>query len=342
MTIARRAIIFNDTRVDHHHGCTTVMETIMRLCASSGIEIQRYVPARTQWRDNPELHDAMAKADLVIVNGEGTIHHNRPAGRDLLEIASVARERACSTALINATWAENSPKFARLASQFDLISVRETTSQAELADQGVTARVIPDLALYAHTPTGERHGIAVTDNVIASTSVALHKQMTQLGAQPISLLYGRRSPIEVARNLRRYQLDPQARQHGWRAIFGAAFDDWRMQSDDRDGFLRTLAGSELIITGRFHAMVLSLGAQTPVIAVPSNTHKNAATLRDAGLEPWRAPARVEDIDSELIDRAQRWTPAEADALADWLERSRQAMETLFAEIANLPIPVSVR
>lgn len=332
----RKAVVFNDTRADRHHGCTTVMETITRLCETNGIEIQRFVPARAIWRNDPDIRGAMARADLVIVNGEGTIHHGRPAGRSLLEVASLARELGCACALINTTWAANGSDLAQMAAAFDLISVRETASQAELAAEGVAARVIPDMALYADTPKRARHGIGVTDSVIASTSVALQKRMTGLGAQPIGLLHGRRSPLEVARNLRRYQLDPDARSQGWGAILRTAMNDWRVQSDARDGFLDTLARLELMVTGRFHAVILSLATQTPVIAVPSNTHKNAATLRDAGMEPWRAPDSVDQIDAELIERARRWTPTEAEALANWLARSRAAMDTLFSEIAALP------
>ena len=332
----RRAILFNDTRIDRHHGCSSVIESIIRLCARHEIELIHKLPAHSPWQDDPDLPGLMARADLVIVNGEGSIHHDRPAGKRLLQVAQYARAQGCASALINTTWARNSADLARLAAGFDLVSLRESASRDELAAHGIACRVIPDLALYTKPPAPRpRHGILVTDNVVAGQSLALHHRLNTQGARPLSLLWGRRDPLNVLRNLRRYRLDPKARKMGWGTALSAALDDWRAQTKDRDAFLRQLVGAELVVTGRFHALILCLATDTPVIALPSNTHKNRATLHDAGLAPWRAPEDVEQIDTALLQRARNWQEQEAPALANWRAGGCAAMEQLFADLARL-------
>lgn len=330
------AVLLNDTRTDCHHGCTTVVETIAELARDNGIELSAMVPARTDWLNDAATRTALESADLIIVNGEGTIHHDRPAGRLLLQVAEWAKSADKPCALINTTWEANGPGMVDLARSFDLVSVRESTSKAELDRQGIDCRVVPDLALwYRYSGEGVRSGIRVTDSVLAGSSVALHHRLTKMGARPISLLYARRTPLETLRNLRRYQLDPNARVEGLGRIARATMADWWAQTADRDTFIKELTSAELVVTGRFHALILCLATHTPVIVVPSNTHKNEATLADAGLEPWRLPRDIAQIDVALLERARQWTETEAAHLDSWLSDSRAAQEALFADIATL-------
>lgn len=330
------AVLLNDTRADKHHGCTAVMNASSELARKHGIERMATVPSRTDWRTCGATRAKLEAADLIMVNGEGTIHHDRPAGRLLLEISQWARDARKPCALINTTWAENGAELVDLARGFDLISVRESESKAELNQQGVDCRVVPDLALWHHGPAAQaRSGIRVSDSVLAGASVRLHHNLARLGARPISLLYGRRTPLEAARNLRRYQLDPDARAQGWRRIIPTAMADWSAQMTDQGSFLEALASAELVVTGRFHALILCLATRTPVLVVPSNTHKNEATLADTGLETWRLPPDITQIDAALLERARQWTDAEATRLDHWLSSSRKVQDTLFADLAAL-------
>ena len=103
---------------------------------------------------------------------------------------------------------------------------------------------------------------------------------------------------------------------------------------DLEGFAARVGGLQLLVTGRFHALILAFATGTPVLALGSNTHKIEATLRDAGLEDFRMSA-PEQIDAALIERASRWQGDEAARLAAYVEDGRGRMQALFRRMRAL-------
>jgi polysaccharide pyruvyl transferase WcaK-like protein len=332
-----RAVLLNDTRVDRHHGCTSVIGTIDTLCAANGITIDARSPAHRDWRGDAALAAAIDAADCVIVNGEGTIHHDRPAGKVLLAAGEYARERGKSAYLVNATWQANSADSLRLLESFDIVTVRESASEAELVAHGFSPRRIPDLALYHRaTKASKRCGVAYCDSVQGPKALALYRRMWALDAEPLPIVRLSLAPMEMLRWLRRY--DPSLRAmlrpaHARDAV-RASWQDYRKQIAERDAFTARVAEKELIVTGRFHMMIFALGGMTPLLAVGSNTHKIEATLRDAGLEAWRAVADPNEIGPELIDKARHWHGDEVPRLERFVAEGREAMEQLFSDIAQ--------
>lgn len=331
-----RAVLLNDTRVDRHHGCTTVVETIDRLAIAHGICITARAPAHVDWRQDLSVTKAIESADLLIVNGEGTIHHDRPAGFFLMAAGEYARQRGKRAVLINATWQANSPALSEKLGCFDLIAVRENKSAAQIRSTGFDCRVVPDLALYCQPPISpRREGIGYTDSVLGPTALELYDRMSTLEGVGLSLLYGRKSATDLARSFKRFAPAGSA----WtpskvlRAMRGARID-WQTQQADRRALLQTIGTMRLIVTGRFHMMILALAARTPVLVAASNTHKNIATLQDAGLESWRHVS-VESLDRKLIERAMEWTADEHDALETFVSNGRAAMRALFTDIRAL-------
>lgn len=332
-----KAVLLNDTRVDRHHGCTSVIGTIDGLCAANDITITARNPAHRDWRGDAVLTAAIDAADCVIVNGEGTIHHDRPAGKMLLAAGQYARERGKRACLINTTWQANSADSLRLLESFDIVTVRESASEAELVAHGFSPRRIPDLALY-HRPkeASQRHGVAYCDSVQGPKALALYRRMWALDAEPLPIVQLKSAPLEILRWIRRY--DPSLlallRPTHARDALRASWQDYRKQIAERDAFTARVAGKELIVTGRFHMMIFALGGMTPSLAVGSNTHKIEATLRDAGLEPWRAVADPGEIGPELIDKARHWHGDEFPLLERFVAEGRKAMEQLFSDISQ--------
>lgn len=334
MTI--RAVLLNDTRIDRHHGCTSVVATIDTLCAANDIEIVARCTAHSDWRANPAVAAAFESADCVIVNGEGTIHHDRPAGQILLEAGPRAKDHGKMAFLVNSTWQANSAESLKKLQAFDIVSVRESASEAELNGLGFAPRRIPDLALYHRPSTAEaRDGIAYCDSVQGPKALALYRRMWALGADPLPIVQLSRHPIELLRWLKRYDPSISAllRPAHARDALRATVQDLNRQIANRDEFTARVAASELIVTGRFHMMIFALGAMTPLLALGSNTHKIEATLRDAGLEPWRAIADAAELDDDLLVRAARWHGEERENLARFVAQGRADMEQLFADIA---------
>jgi hypothetical protein len=142
-----RAIIFNDTS-RFHHGCAAVMRTLHREAAAAGLEIVESVYGNT-WmlsRSYPVWRDAsMAEADIIVVNGEGTMHDD--ARLAIFYLDEVIRKRGQrKVALVNSLWQRMSPRYAEVLAEADLVAVREPLSQAELGLP--SAAVMPDLSFY--------------------------------------------------------------------------------------------------------------------------------------------------------------------------------------------------
>ena len=116
-----KAVLINDTRVDLHHGCDLVWQSLVVNCATVGIEIIATAPAHVDWKENHLFMQAFETADLVIVNGEGTIHHDKHAGDNLLDAGRLARQQGIPAGLINCTWEGNGPEFKKKLEDFSLV-----------------------------------------------------------------------------------------------------------------------------------------------------------------------------------------------------------------------------
>jgi hypothetical protein len=332
----RPVVLINDTRADLHHGCWRVMRTLEGQLNRVGLDVIARAPAHADWRKDPAIGEALARAALVVVNGEGTIHHDRPAGAALLAVGAAARAAGAPAALINASWDANGPAFARALADFALVSVRESRSAAQIEAAGLTARVVPDLSLFEPVPPpAARSGVGFTDSVLRGVALALEAARKRLGGLALPIHFNAPGLKGSLRNLRdgvarRDLADPAfllrsiAARLAWRAA----------ETQGEADYMAKVAALELLVTGRFHAATFALAAGTPVLAVESNTHKIGATFDDAGLASWRriAPA---DLDKDLLSRAARWEPQEEAALADFLADGRRRTTALFDDLARL-------
>jgi len=326
------AVVLNDTSRHGHHGCALVMQTISSLATAHGIEIIATCPLRIDWRNQPDVVAAMERAQLIIVNGEGTIHHDAPAGRTLLRAGVFARERGKVAALINMTWEANSASLTEFARSFDLVSVRESASAAELGLARIQCRLTPDLALWSIAPRPEqqpRKGVAFTDNVVTGRTLAQYAAMRRLGARPLSLLHGQGQRY-LAGSFRRYLRAGASLAAAW----NAAAADHASQHPDIGRFLKQVRSRALIVTGRFHMVIMCLATSTPFLAVSSNTHKIDAVLSDVGLAH-RKVAEPEHLGIEEVEKASRWEDAEIARLNEYVEDGRRRIDELFQDMRRL-------
>lgn len=328
----RTAVVLNDTSGHRHHGCALVMQSIRDLAAGHGLAVIGAAPVGVDWRARPDVVEAMERADVIIVNGEGSIHHDAPRGEALLHAGPFVRARGKAAVLINTTWEANSPRLAELAALFDIVSVRESASARELAGAGVACRVVPDLALGSARAAVERprSGVAFSDNVVTARTLAQYAAMRRLGGRPLCLSHGSRGLRAAAGSLRRY-----LRAGGTvGAAMRAVAHDLASQVDDRSQFLERLGSQGLVVTGRFHMVILCLATETPFLAIPSNTHKIESMLDDVGLGHWRMPD-LESLNEDLMARAAIWQPGELAAVSAYLSGAERGREELFRDIRRL-------
>jgi hypothetical protein len=133
-----KVAVYNDcfTPKYKHFGCELVMETIKDQLQRVGCE---YIGSITkdEIRDLNKIKTLFDRADLVIVNGEGSFHHNRR--NDILNIGD-----KWNSILINTVYQSNMID-SRLE-KFKYISCRESFSAKEMSkDIGMPIDTVPDV-----------------------------------------------------------------------------------------------------------------------------------------------------------------------------------------------------
>ncbi len=322
-----RVVIANSTEAELHHGCWRVMSNIRRALAERGAEVIASHKAGTDWRDDRNFRTALANADALLVNGEGTIHSDRPAGLNLLELSEEARRAGIYSALVNFSWAGMSGRHSSSLHDFNLIAARETRSRAELVELGIEVELMADMSLaYPDTPTKAKQGIGWTDSVLSPVARRLHMLARGAGWSHVPIQTPPGSGMFRRRHLAFADLARPARMfQNLRLDLAIHRDAERCPAS----YLSSIAGLEGLVTGRFHAICLAILVGTPFLAVESNTHKISALVADAGLSPERVveQARVDQLAPDL--EVPPWTPGERSAVESYVEWAHAANARIF-------------
>ena len=146
-----KVIIFNDTS-NFHHGCVKVMEYLHKDLQNCGHKIIASVKGKKH--DRIKIHESFIEADMVIVNGEGSMHHDRPFSHELLQILRNAKAMGKKTALINTLWQSMTVDDEIKEVLLDTyISVREVESQYEMYKTiGTKVDMHLDLSYFVDVP----------------------------------------------------------------------------------------------------------------------------------------------------------------------------------------------
>lgn len=336
-------LLMNDTRVDHHHGCSSVMTAITHLIERNGMIVDRYWPANADWRGVEAFENALKRAELVVVNGEGTIHHNRPAGRRLVEVGAAARAAGKPVALINTGWEANSDDLTDCLQNFDLVAARDTKSAIQMRAGSDQVRTVPDLSFYfasmvlseqPHVDQGSRDGIGFTDNVDRTKAVVLENLRRQSRGQTVSVLQnGTDGYLRFLRN------GLSLREDFKTPAFAASLINlrhrlWGANIDDPVRFLKALSGLKLLVAGRFHACTLAIALGTPFVAQSSNTGKIAALAEDVRLDSWRTSGTL-TVEGIREAAARGWSETEVENRKAYQAAAQVKSETLFADLRRL-------
>ncbi len=325
-----RVVVMNDTSERSHHGCSRVMRLLVSGLERQGLQVSARSLAHSDWTRDSTFLAALRDADLVVINGEGTLHHGRAAGARLLSVLDHPDRGHIPVAVVNALWQANPADWAAQLGRCALVSVRDAQSFDEVRAAGVSARLVPDLSLSAGAEAmgGTRSGLVVGDSVRHETRRALALAARRLGARALVPTKTRRSAL-----WRRWP----TRQLLSGLYFGVA--PWGLPplqlARDEAGYLTLLGAAQGHLTGRFHAICLSLVTGTPVVALASNSWKIESLLAEAGLGKARlmTPAALAETGLEAL--LQPYTAAELAGIAGFLDAARTGAEGLFADLAAL-------
>jgi len=324
-----RAIVLNDCSTQSHWGTRMVMNNLRIGAERIGIEIVRtYRRGFDRW--DAMFDRVLERAELVLINGEGTCHHDAPDAARFFAGASRAHEKGVPVVLLNAVWQAN-PGLTSALRNIDLIYVRESASAADLERAGYHAVVVPDLSLaadLARVNDGFATGpVLVTDGVGYSTSLTLAEMATARGW--------------AFRPMRRWGGGVLVR-HPFRAVKIALASGGRVRSLSKDD-LGLLQHAPLVVTGRYHGVCLAVLGLRPFLALRSNSHKVEAMAADMGLsdlvlDPGIATAdhllgRVTTYLQDLQDST--WSGEVTKRLHQYLEGARAAQDAMFRSIRAL-------
>ena len=142
--MTKRAIIINDTTWENHIGCASVIMSIKQQCKKRQIDVVRTYQRSDIIHGYRAIQKSMNKIDIILVNGEGSLHHSPQWFGDLLKI--LPDNKACF--LINTIWDKMFFSDVNLLNKFKLISVRESSSYNELLktySKPEKISIVPDL-----------------------------------------------------------------------------------------------------------------------------------------------------------------------------------------------------
>lgn len=222
-TTPKQIRLVNDCSA-YHVGCQLVTREIRRKIAESGMI-----------EGEP--------ASLLLINGEGTLHHDSP-NVSRIENAIEEKPDGAGVVLINATW----QAMTRNLKGVSLAVARESRSASQMAQDQLAPKVItaPDISLCCqHRPEYKGGGgMIVVDSVSNGVTGWLKELASVKGGRFVRMCKWQESP---------------------------------------EALIDLLATADVVVTGRFHGVVLAMLAGAPFLAAPSNTWKTRGMLNDLGL-----------------------------------------------------------
>lgn len=300
----KKALFLNDTSVEKHFGCLNVVNNLTKILYESGIDVVCYVPQYNLDSIDSILRKCDADVSIMIINGEGTLHGDRPIVFKLLKCIDIGVERGLSVIILNATVENNSAYVYGALNRSKLIFFRETKSYFNMLEsvnrKGLVFcdAVFLDLDFITFEFDSKRNKlndvVYVDDSVLPSVSVDLNKVRKKFNAQSLTIFYSSNRFLFALDFFKRIPrgliLDPLLLLKYVSLLPGQLCS---MQSDF-ESFKNKVSSAKFVVTGRFHMVCFLVAMEIPFYAVESNTSKISSFLSDIGLSS-RVFKSVEDL-----------------------------------------------
>lgn len=239
------------------------------------IDLEKWESLRRKLASTDQrLKNALKNSDLVVINGEGSIHHNSVRSLAVLALAKTAVEAGKKVVLLNSTIQQMMPQLLLdVLPKLEFIHVRESASKKFLASLHIDSIEAPDLAFLAleeesisKTRLLDASGhILVTAGVTANkyTLEFIFQSLKKNGLRPVYLTIGDGGETELAKQVC-FESDIP--------IVDAA----TLGVKEIIGFLRQFP---MVISGRHHINIFLMRAKVPFVPLPSNTWKIEETIK---------------------------------------------------------------
>lgn len=252
-------LILNDTS-KYHNGSKHVIQFLTNAFKDHKITLTKKTKERFV-----EGHD------LVIINGEGTMHDNAKKAKTLLSLAKYAKqELGIKTMLVNSVWQRNSKELTQQLQNFDYVGVREVLSKNEITkhiDNNIEVHL--DLSYYAEVPYEKYPSV----NIVAGNFYT--DKSSKNGSVMIANI-GEDSTVDIF-------------NESWNTV------------------VNKLRHAKLLVTGRHHEMYAACKARCPFIVLEGNTHKNSGLFKtfDVNIPALSREASISEI-KQAIDNIDQY------------------------------------
>ncbi len=343
-----RAILANDTSYWYHWGCTCTSLALHEGLRAAGYAVEGVaittvnaltgLPTSVEEFDSeqvfngfcaahPALIGQLRRGDIVVVNGEGSLHGLGQTALALLYLiyvswhwlgkrTQVVNHSAYPAAVESPAAAVANALYQKVYAGLDRVVVREPASAAVLASLGIEVEEgFDSLPLFAnaHMPTAERDD----KRIVLAGTVALTEEYLTLVCGLAEHVLARGYDVDVLVGANAYLAGDDIafvnalhrRLKGrYRLVAAASEGEW----------LQCIGSATLLISGRFHHTIAAAWLGTPFLVSASNTSKIAGLLERLGIGEevvWISPSRPDEargrLDSLLSHPVTALVPPEA-------------------------------
>lgn len=331
-----RAVILNDTSFRNHHGCRLVIRNLRKALELRDISVIATSYVGHDWRQNKPFLGKLQDCDLLIINGEGTLHHGAEKAELLLSIVDHPFAMDKKKVLLNALYEENPDAWLRYLSAFDIIGLRDHESWLYCQEKGLDhALETSDLSLYFETQDqttpAPRAGIAISDSIVKAKRKALfsfyktqrHKKAVYMPIVTGSKYGGNAQGLFQKLDGLRYRVKLGLKK---------MLDRHVVYYPNYAAYLNAMRERSLYVTGRFHGVCLALKTRTPFVTLTSNSRKTQSLLERIGLNN----RIVENLSEEnILSKNWDFSEDELTKISDFIEQAQHQWDDLFDRIKSL-------
>jgi len=327
-----KALLVNDASLGGHHGSALVTEQIKPLGAECGLVIT----AGWDWNSTTAvLNSITIPFDVVLINGEGSVHHDSKTAVRISSLAKLLRQKGIPAYLINATVEACSSHVIESLSLLRGCYVRDSASRDVLASYGCQARVVPDLTLSTRMTQRRQSNAGPLLLTDCSDELKTAQLMAIASVWPGVRFVSLRCPPpwpDKGSRARKIAIELKCL-----ASLRAAITPWSLRYGHairlRSEFLDTMASARGIISARYHGVCLALLLRQPFLAVEGNIGKSAALLSDVGLDH-----RIVDLQTletmSVPPEIPEFTDLEIQKIDAFLSQAQSAARDMFRWIAR--------
>ena len=335
--------IINDTSYEPHHGSMTVMKNLKEQLRIYFL-IKQSFPIHYKPENISNLKEKLSDVDVIIVNGEGTIHDSQKTAEQLLDFVKLCYSFNKNIYLINSTLFNNNKETMIKLKYFTNIFVRDKASLSVLKKHKINGYYVPDLVFLKSKslkPLFQKDSkIIVNDSILSEVTNELFNiyQKNKIKFKYIPMLSLFR-PNENKYKLKITRIVRYIR-HIFIIFFYQLFNynknyflSYKNYSYYPFNFITELNKSSGVITGRYHTVCMALKLNIPFLYVSSNTRKIEDLLSDVGFKRNRSINLKHYKDLEFL-RIPSYNEEEHKLLFNFLKQSDNKIKEMFTKIYN--------